>query len=74
MVQMKALGYDKEFCIQTFMEGWETDCKFKTSFTDQTGDDLANAIGFLTRPGSRCGMIEKTNLAFGDYCYVLQIK
>lgn len=49
IVQIKALGYDKEFFIQTFMEGWETDCKFKTSFTDQTGDDLANAIDFLDK-------------------------
>ncbi len=49
MVRMKALGYDKVFCIQTFKEGRETDCKFRTSFTGQTGDGLADPIGFIDK-------------------------
>lgn len=47
IAQMKALGYDKEHCIQSLKEGWEENCKFKTAFTDQTGDDLKQAIDFI---------------------------
>ena len=47
MVQYKALGKDKDYCIKALQEGWETDCAFKTKFTDQTGDDLQAAIDFI---------------------------
>ena len=47
ILQMKALGHDKEYCIKALQEGWEEDCKFKTAFTDQTGDDLQQAIDFI---------------------------
>lgn len=49
MAQMKALGKDKEHCIQALINGWETDCAFKTKFTDQTGDDLQKAIAFIDK-------------------------
>ena len=47
ILQMKALEKDKDYCIQSLKEGWESDCKFKTAFTDQTGDDLQQAIDFI---------------------------
>ena len=47
ILQMKALGYDKEHCIQSLKDGWEENCKFKTAFTDQTGEDLQQAIDFI---------------------------
>ncbi|MBQ1566283.1 MAG: hypothetical protein IIZ80_00140 [Erysipelotrichaceae bacterium] len=49
MAQMKALGKNKEYCIQALIDGWETDCKFKTAFTDQTGDDLQKAIDYINK-------------------------
>ena len=49
IVQMKALGKDKDHCIETLRNGWETDCEFKTKFTDQTGEDLQKAIDFIEK-------------------------
>ena len=49
IVQMKALGKDKDHCIEALRSGWETDCEFKTKFTDQTGEDLQKAIDFIEK-------------------------
>ena len=49
IVQMKALGKDKDHCIEALRNGWETDCEFKTKFTDQTGEDLQKAIDFIEK-------------------------
>jgi len=49
MVQVKALGKDKEHCIQILKKSWETDSAFKTAFTDQTGEDLNKAIESIDR-------------------------
>ena len=49
MMQMKTLGKTKEYAIQRFIQGWETECAFKTQFTSQTGDDLQEAINFIEK-------------------------
>ena len=49
IAQMKGLGKDKDHCIEALKNGWETDSAFKTGFTDQTGDDLQNAIDFIEK-------------------------
>ena len=49
IAQMKALGKDKNHCIEALKNGWETDSAFKTGFTDQTGDDLQKAIDFIEK-------------------------
>ncbi|MBR3252425.1 MAG: hypothetical protein IKF80_12030 [Erysipelotrichaceae bacterium] len=49
MAQMKALGKDKDHCIEALKHGWETDSAFKTGFTDKTGDDLQKAIDFIEK-------------------------
>ena len=49
MAQMKVLGKDKDHCIQALKEGWDSDCEFKTKFTDQTGDDLQKAIDYIDK-------------------------
>ena len=49
MAQMKALGKDKDYCINALANGWQTDCEFKRFFTDQTNDDLQKAIEFIDK-------------------------
>lgn len=49
MVGLKKRGYDKEHCLQIIREGWAEDMKFKTVFTDQTDEDLQNALDFVNR-------------------------
>lgn len=49
MAMQKKLGNSKEHCIQVLISGWETDCQFKTMFTDQTGDDLQKAIDYIEK-------------------------
>ena len=47
ILQMKELGKDKDYCIESLKSGWETNCNFKVCFTDETGDDLQKAIDFI---------------------------
>lgn len=49
IAQVKALGKSKERCIEMLRGGWETNCDFKTKFTDQTDDDLEKAIEFVKK-------------------------
>ena len=49
VAQIKALGKTKEDALRVLTEGWEEDCEFKKRFTDQTGDDLQNAIDYINR-------------------------
>ena len=49
IVQMKILEKDKEYCIEALKNGWQQDCEFKTRFTDETNDDLQQAIAFIEK-------------------------
>ena len=49
IVQMKILEKDKAHCIEVLKEGWKEDCEFKTRFTDETNDDLQQAIAFIEK-------------------------
>lgn len=49
IAQVKTLGKSKERCIEILRGGWETNCDYKTKFTDQTDDDLEKAIEFVEK-------------------------
>ena len=49
IAQMKALGKDKEYCIEVLKKGWDSDSPFKTMFTDQIDSDLQKAINFIDK-------------------------
>ena len=49
MNQYKRLGKDKEYCLQAIRHGWETDCQFRTQFTDGTDADLEQALAYIDK-------------------------
>lgn len=47
--QMKKLGKDKEYCINSVRNGWNLDCQYKTDFTDGTDEDLQRSIAYIEK-------------------------